>query len=238
MAKRLSNRHPNKARNPSKAKSLVKNTIGIFLLPVVISITRNFYFELTDIKVLTEPSKYFLLGFAAYVFMYIVLFKLEYFYVLGHEFIHTIFIWIFGGKIISIKVKKDRGSVTSTKKNIFIDLAPYLVPIYTILIALVYLLGSSFWNLYPLVRHFIFFAGFSFSFHLVMTIDKMKIEQPDFLDFGYLNSLTLIYLVNVIIIALFLGLLFPNFVFKEFMISFFEDTKELYITLFDQLFRI
>ena len=71
-----------------------------------------------------------------------------------------------------------------------------------------------------------------------MTIDKVKIEQPDFLDFGYLNSLVLIYLVNITMLALFFGFLFPDFVFKQYITFFFEDTKELYITLVHQLFRL
>jgi len=236
MAKRSSNRNPKRAKSPAKAKGIVKNAIGILFVPVVIAVTRGFYNELISVEALTEPARYFLLGFGAYIFTYIVLFKLDYFYVLGHEFVHAVFVWVFGGKVISIKVKKDRGSVTSTKKNIFIDLAPYLIPIYTILITLLYLLGSSFWNLGPYARQFILLAGFSFAFHIVMTIDKMKIEQPDFLDFGYLNSLILIYAVNVILMGLFFGLLFPDFLFKNFMAASFENARELYINLFYQLF--
>ena len=165
MAKRLSNKRPKIARDSGRAKGLVKNTIGVLCIPIVITITRNFYFELTSVKALSEPARFFLLGFGAYVFMYIVLFKLEYFYVLGHEFVHTIFIWIFGGKIISVKVRKQSGSVTSTKKNIFIDLAPYLVPIYTLLVLGLYFAWSSFFEQVPPAKHFIFFVGFSFSFH-------------------------------------------------------------------------
>jgi len=231
MARGLSNQRSNRPKGP------IKNAIAILFIPIVISLTKTFYLELAGVNSLTGPARHFLWGFSAYAFMYIVLFKMDYLYVLGHEFMHVIAVWIFGGKVISVKVKKNRGSVTSTKKNIFIDLAPYLVPIYTVLVSLAYLIASSFWQLDLYLSHFIFFAGFTFSFHFIMTTDKVKIEQPDFLDFGYLNSLILIYLINVIIMAFLFGFLFPDFIFGNFMDSFFTNTKELYIAIYEQLFH-
>jgi len=224
-------------QRPSRPKSPIKNAIAILFIPIVISLTKTFYLELSGVQSLTGPARHFLWGFSAYAFMYIVLFKMDYLYVLGHEFMHVIAVWIFGGKVISVKVQKKRGSVTSTKKNIFIDLAPYLVPIYTVALSLAYLIASSFWQLGSYLPHFIFFAGLTFSFHLIMTIEKVKIEQPDFLDFGYLNSLILIYLVNVIVMAFFFKFLFPDFIFGNFMDSFFMETKELYITIYEWIFR-
>ena len=231
MARGSSNQRPDRPRGP------IKNVIAILFIPIVISLTKTFYLELAGVKSLTGPARHFLWGFSAYAFMYIVLFKMDFLYVLGHEFMHVIAVWIFGGKVISFKVQKKKGSVTSTKKNIFIDLAPYLVPVYTVLVSLGYLIASSFWQLDSYLPHFIFFAGFSFSFHIIMTIEKVKIEQPDFLDFGYLNSLVLIYLINVIIMAFLFGFLFPDFVFGNFMDSFFTNTKELYIVIYEQLFH-
>ena len=224
-------------QRPDRPKGLIKNAIAILFIPIVISLTKTFYLELAGVKSLTGPARHFLWGFSAYAFMYIVLFKMDFLYVLGHEFMHVIAVWIFGGKVISVKVKKNRGSVTSTKKNIFIDLAPYLVPVYTVLVSLGYLIASSFWQLDSYLPHFIFIAGFAFSFHLIMTIEKVKIEQPDFLDFGYLNSLILIYLVNVIVMAFFFKFLFSDFIFGNFMDSFFTSTKELYIAIYEQLFH-
>jgi len=230
MAKGLLNRKPN------RGGSLFKGIIGIVFAPALVSITRSFYQELTNVNSLTAVSKYFLFGLAAYVFLYIVFFKMDYLYVFGHEFVHAISVWIFGGRVLSFNVRKKSGSITSTKSNIFVDLAPYLVPIYTILIAVVYLIVSSFWGAKLFLKHFIFLLGFSFCFHLVMTVDKMKTKQPDFLRFGYFNSLILIYFVNVFMLSLFFGILFPNFSFGYFLNSFLFNTKELYIGIFDQLF--
>jgi len=217
-------------------KKLIKNIIGFLFIPVVFSITRVFYLHLINIDTLTSVSRYFLLGFVAYVISYIVFIKLDYLYVLGHESVHALFVWFFGGRVLSFKVKSKSGSITATKSNIFIDLAPYFVPIYTIAISLIYLIGSSFWHMGSILGYFIFFIGFSFSFHLIMTVDKMKIEQPDFLKFGYLNSLILIYLINISIMSVFFGFLFPDFSCGDFFDTFFRNTKELYIDIFDQLF--
>lgn len=232
MAKKLSNRKPNRAGN------LLKDAIAIVFVPALISITGSFYQELTNVNTLTSASKYFLFGLTAYVFLYIVFFKMDYLYVFGHEFVHAISVWIFGGRVLSFNVKKKSGSITSTKSNIFVDLAPYLVPIYTILIAIAYLTVSSFWGARLFLKQFLFLLGFSFCFHLVMTVDKMKVKQPDFLRLGYFNSLILIYFVNVLMLSLFLGILFPAFSFGYFLNSFLFDTKELYIGLFDQLFQL
>ncbi|PIU41396.1 MAG: hypothetical protein COS99_05920 [Candidatus Omnitrophica bacterium CG07_land_8_20_14_0_80_42_15] len=220
------------------AGKIVKNLISVAFIPFIVAVTKAFYFELTGVKALTTMSRYFFCGVVAYVIMYIVFFKMDYLYVAGHEFVHAIFVWIFGGKIFSFKVSKKGGSVKTNKSNTFIELAPYFVPIHAILVLALYLFVDAFWRISSSERYFIFLVGFAFSFHIVMTIDKTKIEQPDFLRLGYWNSLVLVYIINFLVIGILLGSLLPDFSFKNFSCSFITITKDIYVSIFNQLFVV
>jgi hypothetical protein len=215
---------------------LIKNVIGILCIPLVVAVTTSFYSALTDVETVTAASRYFLGGLVAYVILYLAFSKMEYLYVLGHELVHALFVWLFGGRVLSFKVDTKGGSVGTTKSNLVIELGPYFVPFYTIIISLIYFVVSSFWQLDLFVGYFIFLVGFSVSFHIVMTIDKVRIQQPDLLRLGYLNSLILIYLVNTVVIGFFSSLLLPDFSFGDFFDRFVMSSQELYTGILNQLF--
>ncbi|MBI5050793.1 MAG: hypothetical protein HZC11_07990 [Nitrospirae bacterium] len=150
--------------------------------------------------------------------------------------LHTVSSWLFGGRTKQFQVTDKGGSVTSTKSNTFINLAPYLVPIYTILIWLVYLLLSLLYSLERYRNHFLFLIGLSLAFHIIFTAELLKTKQSDLLKSGYLFSISIIYIVNISIIAFCLNLIFPNFSFVEFFKSYYQITGDIYDFVFRQLF--
>jgi hypothetical protein len=123
-------------------------------------------------------------------------------YILGHELTHALWAIVFGGKAKNLKVSASGGSVNVTKSNVFITLAPYFFPFYTMLLIATLLIVRIFvvQLAYPLV--WLFFVGFTWSFHFTFTIQSLWTHQPDIHEYGRLFSYSLIYLLNVIGIAL------------------------------------
>jgi hypothetical protein len=154
--------------------------------------------------------------------------------VLGHETVHAGVAWLFGGRIKSFRVSEKGGSVGTDKSNIVIDLSPYFVPIYAIAITLVYFLIASSYRINSAT--FVFLIGFALAFHIISTIEIFKIRQPDIVKTGYFFSIVLIYILNIVTIALIFGLLFSSFSARKFFIDSWSASKNIYAALIRQLF--
>ncbi len=213
---------------------ILKLIVGILAIPVMFSVTQAFYATITQVSEFAGILKYFLWGMAGYVILHLVFYRPTYAYVLGHESVHAIFAWIMGGKIKSFKVSEEGGSVKTDKSNVVIELSPYFIPIYAIVIMAVYFVVASSYNVNGAV--FIFLIGFALAFHVIMTIEVMKIRQPDIVKSGYFFSIVLVYVFNVIVIALLFGMMFKSFSLKTFFLSTWTSTKGIYVAIIRQLF--
>ena len=192
-------------------KRFLKIIIGICLLPVCFGSSWAFYDLLQSLGSLQQIMLYFLSGIGLYFIMYFSGLKLNFLYVLGHESTHALLSLLCGGKIKSFKVSSQGGSVATTKNNVLISLGPYFIPIYTALLSACFFCIAYFYSsIYDYVQIYIFLLGWTISFHYFMTVHSLRIEQPDLSENGYLFSLTLIYLINLSIIALLLGILFKQ----------------------------
>jgi hypothetical protein len=64
----------------------------------------------------------------------------------------------------------------------------------------------------------------------------MKVKQPDIVKSGYVFSISLVYIVNIIAISCIFALAFPGFELKKFFVDFLVNTKYIYIAVVKQLF--
>ena len=98
------------------------------------------------------------------------------------------------------------------KCNAFVVLAPYFLPGYVVLTALVYVIASLFVDLTPYRQAFLFLIGFFTAFHWVQTVKTLfEADQPDLkLAGGKVFSLVMIGLANLLVLALVLKGLFPQ----------------------------
>src|SRR3989338_9150286 len=215
-------------------KLLIKFIIGVLITPIVVSITKAFYDNILLIKELAGSLNFFLYGIAAYVVLHIIFYRPTYLYVLGHEAVHAGVAWLFGGKIKSFKASEEGGGVGTDKSNIVIELSPYFVPIYAIIITLVYFVIVSSYNING--STFVFLIGFALAFHIISTIEILKIRQPDIVKSGYFFSVMLVYILNIIVISVIFGLVFPSFGIKKFFIGLYALAKVIYIAIAKQLF--
>ena len=141
-------------------------------------------------------------GFFLWLLIYFTLPQPVRTYVLAHELTHALWGALMGARVSSMRIYRDRGSVTLSKTNFLITLAPYFFPLYTVLvIGLYYLLGI--WvdvSAYELV--WLALVGFTWSFHLTFTVRMLLQHQSDIRECGFLFSYTVIYLLNVLGVAL------------------------------------
>jgi len=219
-------------------KSL-KLVIGIALLPLMVTISQSFYLQLDNISDLNSANQtYFLWGVIAYVIMHIVFIKPQFIYNLGHELVHVLATWLSFGRAGNLRVSRRGGSVQTSKSNSFVSISPYFVPIFAVGVGIAYFLISLVADISNHAGYFVFFIAFCFTLHIIMTIEALKVNQPDVVRTGYLFSLSVIYVANIVIAGLILGLVFPGFSFIDMFMQFLTKSKEFYILIFKQLFFI
>lgn len=133
-------------------------------------------------------------------------------YVFGHELTHALAAWSVGGKVLGFKVGDSGGHVDLSHSNAFIALAPYCVPIYTLLLIFGYRLllwlrpGSGNDFIFPIL------VGLTLAFHGIKTFEVLfDRRQPDLAQAGGLVfSLSWIALANGLLVLILLKALFPG----------------------------
>jgi hypothetical protein len=121
-------------------------------------------------------------------------------YVLGHELSHALAVWFSGGKVHSLQVADRGGRVVSNRTSAWITLAPYILPLYPLLAAVFWLAALQIWPLladYQLA--FLAIWGGVWGYHYAFTVDLLRTQQPDFLVYGRIFSLTVIVLANLLL---------------------------------------
>jgi hypothetical protein len=218
-------------------KKTLKALLGVVVVPICIGVSLSLYEQLSQIEIVSYyQQKYFIIGIISYLVVHAVVFKPSYLYVLSHELMHAIAALISGGRVKSIKVSSKGGSVTTTKSNIFIALSPYFLPLYTIIVAAAWFGLKFFLKIHIDYSIFLFTIGFTLAFHIVLTIDFLKIRQTDLLHAGYLFSICLIYIINLVMVGLIFSFLFKSMVFAVFLQDSYIKARDIYIAIFRQLF--
>ena len=210
------------------AKRTISFIISILLLPLPIAAAIAFYGELEKIGSISGENLYFIWGILGYVVLNLFISKLDYLYIFGHELVHSLATFLCGGKVKSFKVTRRGGAVKTTKTNLFIELSPYFVPIYAVIGGLLYLVSSVFSAEKDILAYFLFLIGFTLSFHIILTSEKIKLKQPDFLRLGHMFSIIMIVTFNIILVEAIVDILFGEIYFIDFLGSLWMHAKMMY----------
>lgn len=175
---------------------------ALVLLPCVWAISRVFLdvfllIPAADGSFFTRELLAVLGGLVAFLFMWVVLPAPVRLYVLGHELTHAVWGLAFGSRVSHLKVGVTGGSVLLSKSNVWITLAPYFFPFWTILVVVAALVTRCFVSPLPWSCVWLFAIGFTWCFHVCFTIRSLLQPQPDIQEYGYLFSYVLIWLFNV-----------------------------------------
>jgi len=211
-------------------KKFFKAGIGIALLPICLAATIAFFHILKFLSAPGVAQICFISGMLVYAGFFLLSWKMTAIYVFGHEAVHAIIAFLCGAKIAAFRVSSRGGSVATTKSNFVISLAPYFLPLYTVLIGTGFLMVRLFYaQAMAYANLFLFLSGFSLSFHFFMTVDSLRIEQTDLSRNGYLFSLALIYLINMFVLSGILCAVFAPQAFPGFVRDVYSQTKSILI---------
>ena len=187
--------------------------IGLAFLPLCWGVSRAF---LDAILISTGTTGWLsveavslLGGIAAFAMSWFALSHPVRMYVLGHELTHALWGLLFGARPSDVRVSASGGSVRLTKSNMLITLAPYFFPFYTFLVIIVALVTYAFFRPLPYLPLWLFLVGFTWSFHVLFTLETLGQRQPDVKLYGRIFSWTFIFLVNVGIVLAWLALMTP-----------------------------
>ncbi len=183
---------------------IIRFLIGLLLLPVCVAASMALYGLLRAIQPGSVPPDTWWLvgGFIFWLVLYFVLPRPVRTYVLAHELTHALWGWMMGARVSNLRVAEDKGSVTLSKTNFLITLAPYFFPLYTVLTIVLFGLLSLFYAVEQYHLWWMGMIGFTWGFHFTFTISTLMQHQSDIRACGHLFSYTFIYSLNTIGIGL------------------------------------
>jgi hypothetical protein len=187
---------------------VVKFIAGLLLIPACAGATMALYHDLLGP---ISSQVWFLAGFGAFTLIFAIFQQPIKSYVFGHELTHAFWILLFRGEVTAFSASSKGGSVEGTKGNFLIALSPYFFPVYTILLIGLYFAGRIFWEPQRFTEGFIFLIGFTWAFHIILTISVLIKGQTEVKKNGYLFSISIIYLMNILVLGLVLTFICPDF---------------------------
>ena len=187
-----------------------KTIIAILLLPVCVGAASALWMVLRATGDADTTWVPLLAGAACWVTIYLMLPKPMWVYILGHEFTHALWTWLFGGKVKKFRASANGGHVVVNRSNFAIALAPYFFPLYAVLVVLVFLAGHELWNWRHYLVWFHLLLGAAYAFHVTLTWHILKHSQSDISDQGYVFSAVIIFLGNIAVLLVGIPLLVPK----------------------------
>ncbi len=201
--------------------------IALLLLPLVWIFLESLFKHIAslnwqDSAIWLNPSVfYFIVGAVmagAWFFTRVLEGVFLWLYVLGHELTHLVVAWtLYGAKIKDFKVTRKGGYVVMDKSNIWIALAPYFVPFWSLIVGLLWWLSMLLidWKFEDAVGYGL--MGMTSVFHLLWTLRILPLEQPDIKENGSFFSLVLILVLNLLILITWFSFIFDSFELREYI---------------------
>jgi hypothetical protein len=159
-------------------------------------------------------------------------------YVFGHELTHAIWVWLMGGRVSEFKFSRSGGFILTNKHNVWIALAPYFYPIYSVAVVIVYGVASAFYDLTAFTPVLFGLIGLTWAFHLSFTVWMIPKGQSDLTQFGTFYSLVIIYGMNLALLSGLLVMASPEATFSLFGAALLEATEDFAAFAFQAAMRI
>ncbi len=177
----------------------------------------------------SSPFWFFMLGLIMWLVAFFTMGRPIYLYVWGHEATHALFTYLCLGHVHEFRVTKEGGHIVTDKNNLLIALSPYFVPLYALVVALVFWLVGSYTDLtvahrlpIRILPHFswemlgYWTLGLTWGFHLTFTVWMIVKDQPDLKSNGTIFSLNVIVLANLLLLSLLLIQAAPTISWQDF----------------------
>lgn len=188
----------------NRLRKLFFGLLGLALLPAVTGLGRTLYALLIAMQMNAGESRLllrFALGAGAWVLAFLFLSRPVRLYVFAHELSHLLAAWLSGESAGDLRVGAREGSVTVSGSNLWIALAPYLIPFYSLLLLALHALAQLWWD--PTLWNGALPAalGFTWCFHTTFTLYALSLGQSDIEPYGVLGALPVILAGNLFLIC-------------------------------------
>jgi hypothetical protein len=210
--KKENNIQPKIAGISNRVFGIIKFILGICLLPFVWATTVSFINEFRLIENLQQ--NYFWAGLFSFLIVYLVIWEPAILYAKGQKLLELLFGFF----------------------RPLVRVAPFLLPVYTIVLFFAYVILSFTLKSPGSINYFIFLFGFSMGLHLVFSSKSMRSKQADFLKANYIFGFSFIYIINIILLTVFLSVIFEKFSLLNFSKSSLQLAKNIFNAVFRQLF--
>ncbi|MFA5286734.1 MAG: hypothetical protein WC394_00460 [Candidatus Omnitrophota bacterium] len=198
----------------NKVFDIIKLILGICLLPFAYSCTAAFLKQVTFID--SSLQNYFWSGVITFLLVYLFIWEMGWVYERGHKLLELVFSFF----------------------QPFVRVAPYLLPIYTIVIFIIYLILAAFIKEVWLANYTMFLLGFSIILHLVFSSKAVRSKKGDILKSNYIFGFSFIYIINLGALALFLNIILKDFSFVSFCNSVNSIAGGIFHAIFSQFFVV
>jgi hypothetical protein len=186
-----------------------KFILGICLLPFVYAVSAAF---LTQFSLIEKTlQRYFWAGVISMLITYLFIWEPAIVYARGQKLVEIIFNFL----------------------KPLVRIAPYVLPVYTIVIFFVFLIIA---NLFELTNYFIFLFGLTIALHLIFSARSLRSKKEDFLKGNYIFGFSLIYIINLTLLSFCFSVIFEKFSFVNFCNYSFQIAKSIFGAVVKQLF--
>jgi hypothetical protein len=197
---------------PSKLFGIIKFILGICLLPFVYSTSVSFLNEFGALD--KHAQNNFWSGLITLLIIYLFVWEPAIIYAKGQKMLELIFSFF----------------------RPLVKVAPYLLPIYTIILFIGYWVLSYMTKSPKVLVYFMFLFGLSMGLHLIFGAKSLRTKQEDFLKSNYIFGFSFVYILNLILTALILNFIFEKFSIVNFLNNSFQAAKVIFRAVFGQLF--
>ncbi len=204
-------------------KGALQLVVGVLIVPWAWGAIRALNGQVVSISSVSEAWNAFIWGVVTYLAIHMVFHKPSQLYQTGRETVDA----------AASKV----GSKIPGGAKVFGVLA-HMIPLYTIILVVLYLVGKQFRDLEPYGMSMIFLIGLTISLHWFLTVDALKEQLKTVVNSGYL---ALVVLVTVWTCGLLVGLLqlaFPGPSLMAFLLDAARLSAQAYRAVFFQLFAV
>ncbi|MDD5501282.1 MAG: hypothetical protein PHH57_06335 [Candidatus Omnitrophica bacterium] len=195
-----------------KAFGVIKFILGLVFLPFVFSTTVSFLNEFRAVD--GHLQGVFWAGVISFLLVYLFIWEPAPVYSRGHKLLEVVFRFF----------------------KPMVNVAPFLLPVYTILIFIIYGLLQFPIKSTRLLECTMFLIGFSAVLHLVFSAKSIRNKKGDFLKGNYIFGFSFIFILNLALFALGFSLIFKEFSFVNFCNVSFGIAGRIFYAVFKQLF--
>lgn len=196
----------------SKLFGVIKVILALLILPFLYSSIVSFLNEFALIS--KGLQQIFLNGAIVFLAIYLFVWEPTVIYNKGHKLLELMFSFV----------------------KPLVNVAPFLLPIYSIIFFILYGLLSLGIKSGWLIEYALFLIGFSTLLHLTFAAKTIRSKKGDFLKSNYIFGFSFIFILNLILLAAWFSLIFKELSFVNFCNVSFTIASGIFSAVFKQLF--